>query len=411
MLGQLQQYSLKQLNNLQITYKRYFFNEVDFSQKLIGIIGDRGIGKTTFLLQHLKDLDISIEQKLYISSEYLQFLGIRLYEVAQEFEKIGGKVLVIDEIHQIIDFEKELKFIYDSLNLQVIFSGSNAIKLEHLKADLSRRAILYRFGGLSFREFLELKTSQKFQTYSLEEILENHTQIASDIISEIKPFMFWKEYLEYGYYPFYFETKKDSFLLRVNETINTTIEHDLAYIFNIEPKFILKLKQLVSLVCASKPYELNISKLSAKIEINRNTLYQYIYYLNRGKIFNILHQNTKGDNIFSKPSKLYLANTNLYFAYCSSVEVGTLRESFFVNQLKNYLSLHKNLSFLDDNFLASKKGDFFIKQRYTFEIGGANKSFKQIKDIQNSFVVADDIEIGFIAKIPLWLFGFLYLCK
>jgi predicted AAA+ superfamily ATPase len=408
MLGQLQQYSLKQLNNLQITYKRYFFNEVDFSQKLIGIIGDRGIGKTTFLLQHLKDLDISIEQKLYISSEYLQFLGIRLYEVAQEFEKIGGKVLVIDEIHQIIDFEKELKFIYDSLNLQVIFSGSNAIKLEHSKADLSRRAILYRFGGLSFREFLELKTSQKFQTYSLEEILENHTQIASDIISEIKPFMFWKEYLEYGYYPFYFETKKDSFLLRVNETINTTIEHDLAYIFNIEPKFILKLKQLVSLVCASKPYELNISKLSAKIEINRNTLYQYIYYLNRGKIFNILHQNTKGDNIFSKPSKLYLANTNLYFAYCSSVEVGTLRESFFVNQLKNYLSLHKNLSFLDDNFLASKKGDFFIKQRYTFEIGGANKSFKQIKDIQNSFVVADDIEIGFKAKIPLWLFGFLY---
>jgi predicted AAA+ superfamily ATPase len=408
MLGQLQQYSLKQLNNLQITYKRYFFNEVDFSQKLIGIIGDRGIGKTTFLLQHLKDLDISIEQKLYISSEYLQFLGIRLYEVAQEFEKIGGKVLVIDEIHQIIDFEKELKFIYDSLNLQVIFSGSNAIKLEHSKADLSRRAILYRFGGLSFREFLELKTSQKFQTYSLEEILENHTQIASDIISEIKPFMFWKEYLEYGYYPFYFETKKDSFLLRVNETINTTIEHDLAYIFNIEPKFILKLKQLVSLVCASKPYELNISKLSAKIEINRNTLYQYIYYLNRGKIFNILHQNTKGDNIFSKPSKLYLANTNLYFAYCSSVEVGTLRESFFVNQLKNYLSLHKNLSFLDDNFLASKKGDFFIKQRYTFEIGGANKSFKQIKDIQNSFVVADDIEIGFKVKIPSWLFGFLY---
>jgi hypothetical protein len=210
----------------------------------------------------------------------------------------------------------------------------------------------------------------------------------------------------------------------------------LAYIFNIEPKFILKLKQLVSLICSSKPYELNISKLSAKVEINRNTLYQYIYYLNRGKIFNILHQNTKGDNIFSKPSKLYLANTNLYFAYCSNVEVGTLRDSFFVNQLKNYLALHKNLSFLDDNFLASKKGDFFIKQKYTFEItkesslerplfatfGGANKSFKrpskattpqgkargQIKDVKNSFVVADDIEVGLKAKIPLWLFGFLY---
>jgi len=408
MLEQLQQYSIKQLNNLKITYKRYFFNEVDFSQKLLGIIGDRGIGKTTFLLQYLKKLDLPLEQKLYISSEYLQFLGLRLYEVAQEFEKIGGKVLVIDEIHQIVDFEKELKFIYDSFDLKVIFSGSNAIKLEHSKADLSRRAVLYRFGGLSFREFLELKTSKTFKSYQIEEILENHIQIASDINLQIKPFMYWKEYLEYGYYPFYFETTKDSFLLRVNETINATIEHDLAYIFNIEPKFILKLKQLVSLICASKPYELNISKLSAKIEINRNTLYQYIYYLNRGKIFNILHQSVRGDNIFSKPAKLYLANISLYFAYCSNVEVGTLRESFFVNQLKNYLALNKNLSFLDDNFLASKKGDFFIKQTYTFEIGGAKKSFNQIKDVKNSFVVADDIEVGFGAKIPLWLFGFLY---
>jgi predicted AAA+ superfamily ATPase len=408
MLEQLQQYSLKQLNNLKITYKRYFFNEVDFTQKLIGIIGDRGIGKTTFLLQYLKELDMPLEQKLYISSEYLQFLGIRLYEVAQEFEKIGGMVLVIDEIHQIVDFEKELKFIYDSLDLKVLFSGSNAIKLEHSKADLSRRAILYRFGGLSFREFLELKTSQKFQSYSLEEILENHTQIASDISSQIKPFMFWSEYLEYGYYPFYFETQKDSFLLRVNETINATVEHDLAYIFNIEPKFIIKLKQLVSLICTSKPYELNISKLSTKIEINRNTLYQYIYYLNRGKIFNILHQSSKGDNIFSKPAKLYLANTNLYFAYCSNIETGTLRESFFVNQLKNYLALHKNFSYLNDNLLASKKGDFLINQKYTFEVGGAKKSFKQIKDVKDSYVVADDIEIGFGAKIPLWLFGFLY---
>ena len=408
MLEQLQQYSIKQLNNLKITYKRYFFNEVNFSQKLIGIIGDRGIGKTTFLLQYLQDLDMPIEQKLYISSEYLQFLGLKLYEIAQEFEKVGGRVLIIDEIHQIVNFEKELKFIYDSLDLKIIFSGSNAIKLEHSKADLSRRAILYRFGGLSFREFLELKTSQKFQSYSLEEILKNHTKIASEISSQIKPFMFWREYLEYGYYPFYFETQKNSLLLRVNETVNATIEHDLAYIFNIEPKFILKLKQLVSLICISKPYELNISKLSAKIEINRNTLYQYIYYLNRGKIFNILHQNINGDNIFLKPSKLYLANTNLYFAYCSNIEIGTLRESFFVNQLKNYLALHKNLSFLDDNFLASKKGDFFIKQKYTFEIGGAKKSFNQIKDIKNSFVVADDIEVGFGSKIPLWLFGFLY---
>jgi len=408
MLEQIQQYSYSLLKSLKVEYKRYFFKEVNFNNRLIGIIGDRGIGKTTFLLQYLNELDVPLDKKLYVSAEFLLLSNIQLFELAQEFEKVGGKVLVIDEIHQIPDFEKHLKMIYDISSLQVIFSGSNAIKLEHSKADLSRRAIMYRFGGLSFREFLELKTGEQFERFSLEDILENHTEIAFELSSKFKPFEFYKEYLQYGYYPFYFEVEKDTFLVRLNETINTTIEHDLAYIFNIEPKFIIKLKQLVTLICASKPYELNISKLAQKIEINRNTLYQYIYYLNRGKIFNILDHKAKGDNIFSKPAKIYLANSNLNFAYCRDIEIGTIREVFFANQLKNYFSLHQNSSFLGDEILASKKGDFLINDKYLFEIGGKNKSFKQIKDMPNSFVVADDIEVGFGNKIPLWLFGFLY---
>jgi len=408
MLEQIQQYSLMILNNLNIETKRYFFNEVNFDNKLIGIIGDRGIGKTTFLLQYLKELALPIEQKLYVSAEFLLLGSVELFELAKEFEKVGGKVLVIDEIHQIPDFERHLKMIYDMFGLKVIFSGSNAIKLEHAKADLSRRALMYRFGGLSFREFLELKTGNKLKSFTLEEIVTNHTQIASDLSSTFKPFAFWKEYLEYGYYPFYFETQKESFLIRINQTISTTIEHDLAYIFNIEPKFAIKLKQLVVLICSSKPYELNISKLATKIGINRNTLYQYIYYLERGKIFNILHHKSKGDNIFTKPAKIYLANTNLNYAYCTNIEIGTIREGFFTNQLQNYFALHKNLNFLDEQILSSKEGDFLIDGKYTFEIGGKNKSFNQIKDIENSFVVADDIEVGFANKIPLWLFGFLY---
>jgi len=408
MLEQIQQYSLMSLNNLHIESKRYFFNEVDFDNRLIGIIGDRGIGKTTFLLQHLKALELPPEQKLYVSAEFLLLGSVELFELAMEFDKVGGKVLVIDEIHQIPDFERHLKMIYDILGLQVIFSGSNAIKLEHAKADLSRRALMYRFGGLSFREFLALKTGEELESFSLEVIVSKHIQIASELTQMFKPFAFWKEYLEYGYYPFYFETQKKSFLIRLNETINTTIEHDLAYIFNIEPKFAIKLKQLVVLICASKPYELNISKLAAKIGINRNTLYQYIYYLERGKIFNILHHRAKGDNIFSKPEKIYLANTNLNYAYCANIESGTIREGFFANQLKNYFALHKNRSFLDEQVLATAKGDFLIDNRYTFEIGGKNKSFKQIKDVEDSFIAADDIEVGFGNKIPLWLFGFLY---
>ena len=408
MLEQIQQYSTMSLKNLKITHKRYFFDEVNFDNKLIGIIGDRGIGKTTFLLQYLKGLNMPLEQKLYVSAEFLLLGSMDLFELASEFEKIGGKVLVVDEIHQVPDFEKHLKLMYDYLELKVLFSGSNAIKLEHAKADLSRRALMYRFGGLSFREFLEIKTKQKLESYTLEDILENHTEIVYALTSRVKPFAFWKEYLQYGYYPFYFETQKESFLIRVNETINTTIEHDLAYIFNIEPKFTIKLKQLVILICASKPYELNISKLAGKIGINRNTLYQYIYYLTRGKVFNILHHSAKGDNIFSKPEKIYLANTNLNYAYCSHIEKGTIRESFFLNQLQNYFALHKNRSFLDTHILASKKGDFLVNDTYTFEVGGKNKSFKQIKDVPHSYVAADDIEVGHGHKIPLWLFGMMY---
>lgn len=408
MLDLFQQYSQSALKNLDISYKRYFYDEVDFSQKLIGIIGDRGIGKTTFLLQYLKELELPITKKLYISSEFLLFKNTTIFELAEEFQKIGGEVLVIDEIHQMKDFEKDLKMIYDFLTLKVIFSGSSAIKLEHSKADLSRRALLYRFGGLSFREFLELKLNKKFQSFSLEDILENHTEITHNLTSHFKPFEFYKEYLKYGYYPFYFDVKQDSFLIRVNNTINTTIEHDLAYIFNIEPKFSIKLKQLVSLICSSKPYELNISKLATKIEINRNTLYQYLYYLNRGKVINILHNKAKGDNIFSKPAKVYLSNTNLNYAYCNNIEIGTIRETFFANQLRNYFSLHKNRSFIDEQILIPKQGDFLVDEKYTFEIGGKSKSFKQIADLPNSFVVSDDVEVGFGNKIPLWLFGFLY---
>lgn len=385
------------LQNFDISYERYFFDAVDFNEKLIGILGDRGIGKTTFLLQYLKKSPLKLHQKLYINAEYISMSRENLFELAQTFYTQGGELLVIDEIHKYPNFEQELKLIYDYLGLQVIFSGSSAIKLEHSKADLSRRAMLYRFEGLSFREFLELKLTQTFPKYTLEEIVHNHIEIAYTLTSQFKPFEYYKEYLEYGYYPFYFEGLQGGYHLKLNETINATIEFDLSHIFNIEPKFTIKLKELVALICQSKPYELNITKLAQKIEINRNTLYQYIYYLGRGHIFNIVHSKTKGDNIFSKPQKIYLSNTNLHYAYCNRSEMGTIRETFFCNQLRQQHTLH-----------SSKIGDFLIDEKYIVEIGGKNKGFEQIKNIENSFVVADDIEVGANNKMPLWLFGFLY---
>ena len=389
-----QEYIYKKIENIE--YKRYFFQEIDFAERLIGLIGARGIGKTTFLLQYLHSLDIAESKKLYFSVDSIITSNMKLFEIAEDFYNLGGKVLVIDEIHKYKDFEIELKEIYDFLDLKVIFSGSSAVVLEHKKADLSRRAIIYRLKGLSFREFLELRLENEFPSYSLDQIIQNHTTIARDITKKIKPLEHFKDYLKVGYYPFYFETKK-SYCIKLEETINTVIESDLPIIFNIEPSNIHKLKQLTAYICAAKPYELNLTSLAQKIGINRKTLYQYIHYLSLGNIFSRLEAKGKGDSVFSKPAKLYLNNPNLNHCYCQEKEVGTIREEFFLNMLS-----------LNHKLLYPKKGDFLIDEQYTFEIGGKDKSFKQIKDVPNSFVVADDIEVGFMNKIPLWVFGLLY---
>jgi predicted AAA+ superfamily ATPase len=389
-----QEYIYKKISNIE--YKRYFFDIVDFDENLIGLIGARGIGKTTFLLQYLKSLDIASSKKLYFSVDSIIASNAKLFEIAEDFYNIGGKVLVIDEIHKYKDFEIELKEIYDFLDIKVIFSGSSAIVLEHKKADLSRRAMIYRLKGLSFREFLELKLEKQFASYRLQEILDNHLDIAKSITKDIKPLEHFKEYLECGYYPFYFDSKQ-SYCIKLEETVNTVIESDLPIIFNIEPSNIHKLKQLTSYICSSKPYELNLTSLAQKIGINRKTLYQYINYLCMGNIFSRLDANSKGDSVFAKPAKLYLNNPNLNNCYCYDNEVGTIREEFFLNMLS-----------LNHNILYPKMGDFIVDNKYIFEIGGKDKSFKQIKDIPHSFIASDNIETGFGNKIPLWLFGFLY---
>jgi len=389
-----QQYIYKKIDTIE--YKRYFFDIVDFDEKLIGLIGARGIGKTTFLLQYLQSLDLPEEKKLYFSVDSIVTSNMKLFDIAEDFYNIGGKVLVIDEIHKYRDFEIELKEIYDFLDLQVIFSGSSAVVLEHKKADLSRRAMIYRLKGLSFREFLELKLGKKFSSFSLDNIVNNHLAITKEIIRTIKPLEYFKEYLQAGYYPFYFESRRN-YCIKLEETINTVIESDLPIIFNIEPSNIHKLKQLTAYICSAKPYKLNLTALAQKIGINRKTLYQYIYYLSLGNIFSRLEAKGKGDTVFSKPAKLYLNNPNLNYCYCQNNEKGTIREEFFMNMLT-----------FNHKLLYPKQGDFMVDEMFTFEIGGKDKSFKQIKDIDNSFVVADDMEMGFGNKIPLWLFGFLY---
>ena len=230
----------------------------------------------------------------------------------------------------------------------------------------------------------------------MENIIKNHAALSRKIVQRIKPLEHFKEYLKSGYYPFYFETP-ETYCLKLEETINTVIESDLPIIYNIEPTNIHKLKRLTAYLCASKPYELNVTALAQKIAINRKTLYQYIHYLTLGNVFSRLEAKGKGDTVFSKPAKLYLNNPNLNNCYCQEREIGTIREEFFLDMLS-----------LDHKLLYPKQGDFIVDEKFVFEIGGKNKGFGQIKDIPDSFVAADDIEVGFGSKIPLWLFGFLY---
>jgi uncharacterized protein len=384
------------LSNQKQTYKRYMFKTIDHSDKLIGIVGARGVGKTTYILQYLQELEVPLQKKLYISADNLEIVNTTLLEIAKEFSALGGKILAIDEIHKYKNFEIELKQIYDMLDIKVIFSGSSALKLEHSKADLSRRAVLYRVNGLSYREFLEIKTGENFQSYTLENILQNHVEIVYKDFASVKPLEYWSEYLKYGFYPFYFQNQ-ETYNIKLYETVNTVIEVDIPSVFNIKYENIVNLKKLTKLICQSKPFKINIKELSSKIGVDRDTLYLYMEYLHRGKIFHVLRSKTKGDNIFLKPDKIYLNNTNLNYSYCNEQNIGTIRETYFANQL----ALLHTVTVPND-------GDFIIDDTYLFEIGGKDKSFAQIKDIPNSYVASDDIEMGYGNKIPLWLFGFLY---
>lgn len=396
MIEQLQLLSNQILGQKVPEYKRFLFNKIDFSERLIGVLGSRGIGKTTLLLQYLHSI-FKEKKTLYIMADHPRVLELGLFNIADEFQKKGGEVLIIDEIHKIKNFEIDLKLIYDSFfSLNVVFTGSNAVAIDNAKVDLSRRAIIYRLPVLSFREFLELETDERFDAISLENILDNHTIHALEILTKIKPFAYFEEYLKKGAYPFY-ATSKTSYIQKLLNASMQILETDLPMIYTIDHDKINSLKKMMVMLCQSEPYDINISKLCGAVELNQRTLYKYLGILQAAGLIRILGAKSSGISIISKPEKLYLDNTNLFSILCDSLKIGTLRETFFASSV----SYEHNINY-------PKSGDFILDEKYTFEIGGRDKSFKQIKDVKQGFVVADDIEIGIDNKIPLWLFGFIY---
>ena len=395
MLNTIKKYQNRLLKNFNIIYKRYLFKEINFDDKMIAIFGARGVGKTTMLFQRLLELQSQNKNVLYISLDYPFLSGVDLIDLIEKFVDEGGEYLLLDEVHRYNDFSSYLKTIYDIFDIKVIYTSSSATSLLSAKSDLSRRVTLYKLAGFSFREYLEMKFDIKLDSYKIDDIFNKHIEISENI--EIKNILKeFKNYLEVGYYPFYFQ-KQTSYYQNLLNTINLTIELDLTSLGLIEQKYTYKLKKLLEVICESEPFEVNYTKIAQMAEISRVKLYDYIKYLTDGELLLLVDEKTKGLKKINKPAKIYLNNTNLLFAYCNDAKIGTIRETFFANQVSQIYKLN-----------ISKQGDFFVENRYIIEIGGKNKSFKQIKDIENSFVVSDEIEVGFKNKIPLWLFGFLY---
>jgi predicted AAA+ superfamily ATPase len=396
----------KLLQKISLKTKRYLYDKINWELKAIGILGQRGLGKTTMMLQYIKENYSKDNKKaLYVSLDNPFMQSVSLIEFAKEFEQYGGEILFVDEVHKYDDWSTHIKNIYDSLDIKIVFSGSSILQIEKQNADLSRRAIIYHLENLSFREYLELANVKKYEPRSIEDILNHHETIASDIRADIKPLMYFKEYLKYGTYPFILEDKT-SYHQKIIQIINLILETDLPYINKIEIAQITKLKKLLYMLAINVPFVPNITDISKATNISRPKVYEYLEHLEKAKIINSIRSKEKGYNIMAKPEKIFMQNTNISFALTSEANIGSLRESFFVNQIKNcYIN---EVKLLDDTIFTSKDGDFLVKSKFTFEIGGKNKSFKQIKDIENSYVVSDDIEMGFGNKIPLWLFGFLY---
>jgi predicted AAA+ superfamily ATPase len=387
------------LNNLKTNKRRYLLEKIDWSNKLIAIKGARGSGKTTLLLQKIKYHLPTDSVALYTSLDNLYFLDNNLISLAKEFTLHGGTHLFLDEVHVYPNWSRELKLIYDQFpDLMVVFTSSSMLQIDKGAADLSRRAVKYFLKELSFREFVYLKDGYELPLITLEELIKSHTEIAKNVKAQLQsPIVHFKEYLKTGAYPYFLENP-NLYQQKLIAVIDLILETDLNIIENIGYTDSRKIKKLLVAIAQTVPFVPNVSKLSERLGMSRNFLVNAIKILNRAELVQELFSPAKGIGALTKPEKLYLNNTNLVYVLSKNhASEGTLRETFFANQLKHLYEIH-----------LPKKGDFLVEGKYTFEIGGKGKKSTQIKGVPNGFVVKDNIEIGGLNTIPLHLFGLLY---
>ncbi len=379
---------------------RTLMKRINWDTQLVAIRGPRGVGKTTLMLQYIKShYKVYSREVLYCTLDSVYFSNYSLLELADTFYKNGGKHLFLDEVHKYPSWSREIKEVYDMYpDLRVVFSASSLLNILKADADLSRRCIAYEMQGLSFREFLLFYKGLELPVCSLEEVLTDPAMICSQVNEVCRPLPFFKEYLQYGYYPFFLKNQID-YYTSIEQVVNLIIETELPQLCGVDVCNIRKLKALLAILSSSVPFDVDISKLSTTIGLHRNTVIEYLGSLERAKLLHLLYADLLSVKKMQKPDKIYLDNPNLLYALAiHPIKIGTARETFVVNQL----------AYMNEVEYGKKTGDFKINGRYTLEVGGEGKDYKQIADMPDSYILADGMETPYRCKLPIWVVGFVY---
>ena len=398
-MSKIYETSSRRVSNISLSKKRFLASRIDWRDRLIAISGARGTGKTTLILQHIKESFADRpEEALYVSLDNLWFEKNELSMLVDSFYKNGGTHIFIDEVHYLKGWQTVIKNIYDDYpGLHIVYTGSSLLKLDADAGDLSRRQIRYELPGLSFREYLYFEDLYEGCAYTLEEILNNHVRLATEITGDMRILKYFSDYLVSGYYPFYKEVYA-GYDLRLQQIVNQILESDYPATNSINYSTIQKIKKMLYILVQSCPQTPNMSELFRELETDRNQGLKMLYILESARLLSLLSAKKATLANMGRPDKIYCDNTNIMYSFSENINIGTKRETFFLNQLR---SAGYEVAY-------PQTGDFVVDGRLLFEVGGRRKTFEQIKDIPDSYLAIDDEEIGRGNKIPLWMFGFLY---
>lgn len=387
----------RKIARIDLRFKRYLYDQINWSARIISIKGSRGVGKTTMLLQHILENYEDIDKTLYASLDDLWFSTHSLIDLVDWADQHGMQRLYLDEVHRYERWKETLKNIYDSYpDMSIVYTSSSLLIMDNATVDLSRRQTAYTLYGMSFREFLAFENILHYPAIALEDLLQNHVSHAMQIVRNVKVASYFEAYLEYGYYPFYREVGED-FASRLREVVSVVIDSDLPAVENMTFETLQKVKKLVMIISERVPFEPKMSEMWAQLATNNELGLRMLYALDKAQILALLTSKAKNYKFLYKPGKIFLGNTNLMHVLCPLVNKGNERETLFCCQLQ-----------VNNDVKHPLKGDFLVNDKYLFEVGGRKKSFEQIADVPNSFLAVDNTEVGYGNRIPLWLFGFTY---